>query len=334
MPEDLCCKLRAERKKGRKPSDAVSLPAMSAARPSPGGHSHGHSHHHGIGANQRRLALTLALSVLYMLAEFFGGLYTGSLALLADAGHMLSDAAALLLSLFALWIAQRPPTPQHTWGYHRTEILAALANGATLVGISVYVIIEAVARFRHPEAVQAPLMMAIAGGGLLVNLISLRILSGGKSNNLNIRGAWLHVLTDAFGSVQAIVAGGLIWAFRWTWADPVASILISLLIIYSAWDLLRETIGVLMERTPRHIDVDEVKGTLSDIPGVVAIHDLHVWTITSGMESLSCHVVVEDEAPHGAMLSQVRTTLHDRFGIHHLTIQIEPAEFAEHGRCS
>lgn len=295
-------------------------------------HSHGHSHHHGQGdGNRRRLALACILSVIYMLAELFGGLLTGSLALLADAGHMLSDAAALLLSLFAIWICQRPPTPKHTWGYHRTEILAALANGATLVAISVYVLLEAVERFRHPAKVEAPLMMGIAAGGLLVNLISLRILSGGKSESLNVRGAWLHVLTDALGSVQAIAAGALIWAFGWSWADPVASILISLLVIYSAWDLLRETLGVLMEGTPGHIDVEEVRGTLAGISGVVDVHDLHVWTITSGMESLSAHVVVEDESTACAMLAQVRTKLHDRFGIDHLTIQVEPVEFDEHG---
>jgi cobalt-zinc-cadmium efflux system protein len=297
-------------------------------------HTHGHSHQHGGAAsNRRRLALTCALSVIYMLAELFGGIFTGSLALLADAGHMLSDAAALLLSLFALWISQRPPTARRTWGYHRTEILAALANGATLVAISVYVLIEAVSRFRHPQPVAAPLMMGIAVGGLAVNLIGLRILSGGKDDNLNVRGAWLHVLTDALGSVQAIAAGAVIWAFGWSWADPVASVLISLLVIYSAWDLLRETLGVLMEGAPRHIDVDVVRDTLCCLPGVVAVHDLHVWTITSGMESLSVHVVVGGEESHGDMLTQVRSTLHDRFGIHHLTVQIEPTEFAEHGAC-
>jgi cobalt-zinc-cadmium efflux system protein len=296
-------------------------------------HSHGHSHHHHgpVNGNRRRLAVTLVLSVVYMLAELFGGLYTGSLALLADAGHMLSDAAALLLSLFALWISLRPPTPRRTWGYHRTEILAALANGATLVAISIYVIIEAVSRFRHPEAVNAPVMMGIAGGGLLVNLISLRILAGGKSENLNVRGAWLHVLTDALGSVQAILAGALVWAFGWGWADPAASVLISLLIIYSAWDLLRETVGVLMEGTPSHIDVGVVRDTLSGISGVVAVHDLHVWTITSGMECLSAHVVVADEALACTMLARVRTVLHDRFGIDHLTIQVEPVAFQEQG---
>ncbi|HWN40573.1 MAG TPA: cation diffusion facilitator family transporter [Thermoanaerobaculia bacterium] len=286
----------------------------------------GHAHHgHGHSAsNRRRLALTLALAAVYMLAEAVGGWLTGSLALLADAGHMLSDAAALGLSLFAIWIAQRPPTPRRTWGYHRTEILAALANGATLVAISVWVVVEAVERFRNPPEVDAPVMMAIAVGGLAVNLIGLAILSGGRNDSLNVRGAWLHVLTDALGSVQAIAAGVLIWAYGWLWADPVASILISLLVVYSAWHLLKETVGVLMEGTPAHIDLDEVRNALADLPGVCEVHDLHVWTITSGMEALSAHLVVVEETSTTLLLQQVQSSLHDRFGIHHTTVQIEP----------
>lgn len=295
-------------------------------------HHHGHCHHHGgSDRNRRRLALTLGLVTLYMVAEVVGGLLSGSLALLADAGHMLSDAGALALSLFALWIAQRPPTPRRTWGYYRIEILAALVNGAALVALSAFILIEAVERIRQPGEVRAPLMMAIAMGGLLINLVSLRILSGGKNDNLNMRGAWLHVLTDALGSVQAIVAGGLIWAYGWTWADPVASILIALLVIYSAWDLLRETVGVLMEGTPRHIDVDEVRDCLICLPGVLAVHDLHIWTITSGMESLSVHVVVDEERSYSDALTEVRAILHQRFGIDHMTVQIEPVAFEERG---
>lgn len=295
-------------------------------------HTHGHCHHHGgSDRNRRRLALTLGLVVLYMVAEVVGGLLSGSLALLADAGHMLSDAGALALSLFAIWIAQRPPTPSKTWGYYRIEILAALINGAALVALSIFILFEAVERIRQPAEVRAPLMMAVAAGGLLINLISLRILSGGKNDNVNMRGAWLHVLTDALGSVQAIVAGGLIWAYGWAWADPVASVLISLLVIYSAWDLLRETVGVLMEGAPRHIDVDEVRDCLICLPGVLAVHDLHIWTITSGMESLSVHVVLEEGRSYGDALAEVRAILHKRFGIDHMTVQIEPVEFEERG---
>lgn len=302
------------------------------------GHAHHHGHHHGhhghrgdtSAVNRRRLALTLGLAATYMLAEAVGGWLTGSLALLADAGHMLSDAAALGLSLFAMWIAQRPPTPKRTWGYHRTEILAALINGATLLALSVWVVIEALDRFRSPSEVDAPVMMAISAGGLVVNLIGLRVLSGGRDESLNIRGAWLHVLTDALGSVQAIAAGALIWAYGWQWADPLASILISLLVVYSAWHLLRETVGVLMEGTPSHIDLDDVRNTLAGLPGVEGVHDLHVWTITSGMVALSAHLVVEAEAGSRSLLRTVRTALHDRFGIHHATVQIE-AEDCEVG---
>lgn len=293
------------------------------------GHAHHHGHHHGhygdtsSAGNRRRLALTLGLAATYMLAEAVGGWLTGSLALLADAGHMFSDAAALGLSLFAMWIAQRPPTPQRTWGFYRTEILAALINGATLLALSVWVVIEAVERFRSPAEVDAPVMMAISVGGLVVNLIGLRILSGGRNESLNVQGAWLHVLTDALGSVQAIAAGAVIWAFGWQWADPLASILISLLVVYSAWHLLRETVGVLMEGTPSHIDLDDVRDTLARLPGVAGVHDLHVWTITSGMVALSAHLVVETESASRTLLRTVRTALHDRFGIHHATVQIE-----------
>jgi cobalt-zinc-cadmium efflux system protein len=299
-----------------------------------GGHSHGHHHHHhggtaggGAAGNVRRLSLTLGLAAVYTVAELVGGLMTGSLALLADAGHMLSDVGALALSLFALWIARRPATSRRTWGYYRTEILAALANGATLIAISIYVFVEAWERFRDPPQVDAPVMMAIAVGGLLVNLAGLWILSGGRNESLNVRGAWLHVLTDALGSVQAIVAGALIWAYGWAWADPVASVLIGLLVIYSAWALLREAVAILMESAPAHIDVDEVRDTIISLPGVIAVHDLHVWTITSGMESLSAHLVVEEGREGRALLARVRATLHDRFGIDHITVQLEPEEF-------
>jgi cobalt-zinc-cadmium efflux system protein len=265
-----------------------------------------------------------------MVAEAVGGWLTGSLALLADAGHMLSDAAALGLSAFAVSMARRPRTAKRTYGYHRLEILAALANGATLVAISILVIIEAVRRFGQLETVDAPAMIGIATGGLVVNLVALWILHEGRDENLNMRGAWLHVLTDALGTVQAIAAGALIWGFGWQWADPVASVLISLLVVYSAWSLLKEATGVLMEGAPAHIDVDEVHEAMADVPGVLEIHDLHVWTITSGMESLSAHVVVEDHRFDCTVLGEIRAKLHERFGIHHITVQMETETFEEH----
>jgi cobalt-zinc-cadmium efflux system protein len=293
------------------------------------GHSHRHDHASAAGRNRTRLALVLGLAAVYMLAEAVGGWLTGSLALLADAGHMLSDVAALGLSLFAMMMARRPPTSRRTYGYHRVEILAALANGATLVAISLFVFFEAFQRFRRPPAVDAPVMMAIAAGGLLVNLTGLWILRAGCDESLNVRGAWLHVLTDTLGSVQAIAAGALIWAFGWRWADPAASVLIALLVIYSAWSLLGEATGVLMEGAPSHIDVNEVRSAMALVPGVLEVHDLHVWTITSGLESLSAHVVVEEGRYGCDLLTEIRSLLHEQFGLHHMTVQIETEAFEE-----
>jgi cobalt-zinc-cadmium efflux system protein len=263
-----------------------------------------------------------------------GGIRAGSLALLADAGHMLSDAGALALSLFAVWIAQRPANPRRTYGYHRTEILAALANGATLIAISLFVFIEAWQRLSAPPPVNGPVVTGIAVGGLAVNVAGLFLLHGGKDDNLNVRGAWLHMLTDALGSVGAITGGLLIWRFGWSWADPAVSVLIGLLVIYSAWDLLKESVGVLLEGTPRHIVLPEVRAAMMAVDGVEEVHDLHVWTITSGMHAMSGHVVVGDRADRrqsGEILADLHRELHDRFGLDHLTIQIEPRGFREIG---
>jgi cobalt-zinc-cadmium efflux system protein len=262
-------------------------------------------------------------------AEIAGGVVTNSLALLADAGHMLSDTAALGLSLFAVWIAERPPTPQRTWGYYRGEILAALANGAALVAVSVFIFVEAYHRIRQPPTVWGSVMLAIAAGGLAVNLAGLWILGGGRSESLNVRGAWLHVMTDMLGSIGAIAAAALIWAFRWYWADPAISALIGLLVIYSAWRLVAESVSVLMESAPRGIDVDEVLRVMASVPGVAGVHDLHVWTITSGLDSLSAHVDVADGRRPSEILAELRRVLHGRFGIDHITIQIEPEDFGE-----
>jgi cobalt-zinc-cadmium efflux system protein len=292
------------------------------------GHDHhGHGHSHGGGGraqNRMRLAWTLALTLLYMLAEIVGGYVSGSLALLADAGHMFSDAAALGLSLFAAWISARPPTATHTYGYYRAEILAALANGATLVAIAILIVIEAVHRLNAPQPVEGLLMLGIAAGGLLINIIGLLILNAGKADNLNMHGAWLHLLTDALGSVAALLAGGLIWLKGWNWVDPVASILIALLVIYSSWNLLKQAIAILMESTPAHLDVDQVRSAMVETPGAREVHDLHIWTITSGMVSLSAHVILADGHDQAATLESLRKSLHDRFGIDHITIQIEP----------
>lgn len=289
----------------------------------------GHDHSGARGRSSSRLALVLALVSLYAVAEVVGGLLSNSLALLADAGHMLSDAAALGLSLFAIWIARRPASPRHTYGYYRAEILAAVANAATLLAIAIYIFIEAYGRLGEPPEVQGPLMMGIAGGGLVINLIGLGILHSGRSESLNVRGAWLHVLSDALGSIGAIAAGGLIWAFGWYWTDPVASVIIGLLVLHAGWQLLKEGTEVLMGAAPANIDLEEVRDALLAEPGVVDVHDLHVWTITSGLPSLSAHVVVREDRFGWETLESVRELVHDRFDIDHVTVQLETPSLQE-----
>ncbi len=296
-------------------------------------HHHHHGHEHGgrhaakdsRAAGRKRLAWALALTVGYMVAEIVGGYLSDSLALLADAGHMFSDSAALALSLFASWISQRPPTHKLTYGYYRAEILAALANGATLIAIAILIFIEAFRRLQQPEPVAGGLMLSIASGGLAVNIVGMLILHGGKDASLNIRGAWLHLLTDALGSVAAIVAGALIALFGWYWVDPTASIAIGLLVIYSSWDLVKQAIAILMEGTPAHLDLEILQNAMREVDGVREVHDLHVWTITSGLDSLSAHAVLENGHDPRQALAALQTVLHDRFGIEHVTIQIDPA---------
>ena len=293
-------------------------------------HDHGSRDDHSRD-NIRRLRIALAVAAGYMVAEVIGGLVSGSLALLADAGHMLSDLFALSMSIIAIRIAQRPPTPNRTYGYFRTEILAALGHGVLLVCVSVAIFLEAWERLFEPRDVQAGLMAAVAAGGLAANLVGLVVLRAGSHDNLNVRGAWLHVLSDALGSVGALAAAGAIWAFGWHWADTAASVCIGLLVIYSSWSLLREALDILMEAAPGHIDVPEIHRSITDLPGVLAVHDLHVWTITSGMVALSGHVVAGDSEPHARLLQTICDQLRARFGIEHSTIQLETPDFEEPG---
>lgn len=292
---------------------------------------HDESHAHGgRGTTTKRLAIVLALISAYLVAELVGGLLANSLALLADAGHMLSDAAALALALFAGWVARRPPTPRRSYGYYRAEILAALINGATLVAIAILILVEAWHRLESPPAVRGELVIAIACGGLVINLIALRILNSGKNESLNLRGAWLHVLTDALGSVGAIIGGLSVWMFGWFWADPAVSVLIALLVVYSSWALLRETVAVLMEGAPGGIDVDAIRNVIASVPGVLSVHDLHVWSITSGMIALSAHACVAGDVSQPEILTALRELLREQFRIDHVTIEIEPLE-RQHG---
>lgn len=293
------------------------------------GHSHAGSCSHSHGqTSRRRLLLTLVLAATYMVAEFVGGLLSHSLALLADAGHMLSDVASLALSVFAIWLSDRPAGRQRTFGNYRAEILAALINGAALIAVSVFILFEAWERFQDPPEIQGGLMMGIAVGGLIVNVLGLVILHGGRNDSLNMRGAWLHVVSDALGSVAVIISGILIALYGWNWVDPVISALISALIVFSSWRLLADSVWVLMEGAPGNVEVPEVREALGSVPGVIDVHDLHVWTITSGLDSLSCHVVSDESRPHVDLLKSLRDAVHEKFGIDHVTIQIEPAGFA------
>jgi len=299
-------------------------PHAHAAAGSRGAHAHARRT-----LRERRLALVLAMAAAYMLAEIAGGLWTGSLALLADAGHMGADVASLALSLFAAWLARRPAHPGRTYGYLRAEILAALVNGAALVAVSLGIALEAWGRLRVPAPVDALPMLGIAAGGLGVNLAGLWLLRDGRDDSLNVRGAWLHLLSDALGSAAAIAAGALVLAFGWLAADPLASLLIAALVVRSAWSLLRETVAVLMEGAPAHIDVDRVREAIRGLPGVTSVHDLHVWTITSGLVALSCHVRAADGASPTDVLRAVQCHLREHFAIAHTTIQIEPDDFEE-----
>lgn len=289
-----------------------------------------HSHSHDLGHQHTgRLKLALGLTFVYMLAEAIGGWLTGSLALLADAGHMLTDAGAMLLTLVAFWFAVRPASSRKTYGYYRLEILTALINGVTLVLISFWIFYEAYVRFAAPPPVKSGEMTLIAGGGLAVNILCAWLLHSGHQHNLNLRGAWLHVVGDVLGSVAAIVAGVLMYTFGWYQADPICSALIGVIIIYGSWKLIRESVNVLLEGTPAHIDLGAVEEAIIKTDGVDDVHDLHIWTITSGLEALSAHVIHRKEIKQIDLLIELRAKLHERFGIDHLTIQMETADFED-----
>lgn len=294
---------------------------------SPAGHTANAHAAPGRAASARRLAATLALVATYLVAELAAGLWTGSLALLADAGHMLADAASLALALFAIWLAERPAPAARTFGYQRAEILAALANGVALVVVAVFIAVEAIGRIAAPPAVDALPALAVAAGGLLVNLAGLAVLHGAREASLNLRGAWLHVLSDALGSVAAIGATAAIWLADLRVADPLASLAIAALVTRSAWRLLRETVDVLLETAPSHVDMDALRRALESQRGVVSVHDLHVWTITSGLVSLSCHVHADPACDGHELLGRLTHELRDHFGIGHVTIQLEPEGF-------
>ncbi len=291
---------------------------------------HDHAHHlpsgqagSASGRHSYRLGIALGLTLTYMSAEVIGGILTGSLALLADAAHMLTDAAGLGLALLAIRFAARPATAQKTYGYMRAEILSALANSTFLLLVTGYILYEAYTRFLSPPEVASTPMMIVAIIGLVVNLISMRILSGGSSESLNVRGAYFEVISDMLGSIGVIIAALVIKFTGWTVADPIIAAAIGLFIIPRTWRLLNETIHILLEGVPGDIELADVSQSLSSIENVQAIHDLHVWTITSGMNAMSVHLKVATPAQSPVALQQAREIMRSKYKIEHVTIQIE-----------
>jgi cobalt-zinc-cadmium efflux system protein len=278
---------------------------------------------HGHEVNRRSLIRALGITAVWFIVELSAGFYTNSLALLADAAHMMTDLAAMSLSLFALKIAARPATHEKTFGYLRAEILAALANGVFLVLIGCYISYEAYQRFFHPPMIRSTIMLVVSVIGLGANLIAARLLAHSDMENLNLRGAFLHVVGDILGSVGAIIAGVLMVVWRWYLADPIVSVIVSALILYSSWHLLRDSVDVLLEGTPRHLNIATILSEMGSIEGVLSVHDLHVWSITSGWPAMSCHVVLRADADPDVVLRSLSLLMRNRHGIEHTTIQIE-----------
>jgi cobalt-zinc-cadmium efflux system protein len=309
-------------------------------------HAHDHSHSHpavvqgdrGAGGTAnciqiappppqalRRLWAVMGITAVFMVVEAVGGWMAHSLALLADAGHMLTDVGALGLTLLTAWIARRPADDSKSYGYQRWEILAALINGALLFAIAIAVVYEALARIRSPEPIRSGLFLAVACAGLAANSVALFLLHGDHGHSLNTRGAYLHILGDLLGSAGAIVAALVVRYTGWTPVDPLLSIALSLLILVGAWRLVRESTDILLEAVPRHVSMAEVQRRMLAVGGVLAVHDLHVWTVTSGVVAMSGHVIVPDLTAHPRVLRDIRGEL-GRLGIGHVTVQIEVAE--------
>ena len=301
-----------------------------------GGHDHGHHHHHGLrghdhsaelrNASKRSLIGALVLIAGYMFAEVIGGILSGSLALIADAGHMLTDAASIGLALVATQFATRAATAERTYGLHRLEILAALLNALTLWLIAGWVVLEAFNRFRNVTEVEGVLMLSVGTIGLVVNVLAAWILHRSSKHSVNVEGAFRHVMADLLGSVGVIVSGILVWAFGWTLADPIVSVAIAILILLSTWRLLTKVVHILLEGVPEHIDVYSLCSKMEDEEGVVLIHDIHVWTISQGYDALSAHVLVDNDYSKSKLdflLHRLRKIASSDFGIQHVTIQID-----------
>ena len=295
------------------------------------GHAHGTISRGETAAGRHKgsLLAALALTSAFMAAEIIGGLWTGSLALLADAAHMLTDAGGLALALIAIRFAERPATPQKTYGYVRMEVLSALTNAVVLLLLTVYILYEAYERFRNPPEILGGPMLAVAVAGLVVNLISMKLLSSGSSQSINVKGAYFEVLSDMLGSLGVILAALVVMLTGWTLVDPIIGAGIGLFIVPRTWILLRQAVHILMEGTPPEVDLALLEKKLAEIPGVVAVHDLHVWTITSGLDAMSGHLVLADMARAREVLVAARELVGHEFGIGHVTIQTEDRALRE-----
>ena len=274
--------------------------------------------------NKKKLRIVFGLTATYLIAEVIGGLVTGSLALLADAGHMLTDVAGIGLALLAIRYAERPPTPARTYGYYRAEILAALTNAVVLIGISLYILVEAYRRFRNPPEVSTTGMLIVATIGLVVNVVGLMVLRSGTTSSLNMKGAYFEVMSDLLTSIGVLIAGVIMMTTGWYYADPIISALIGLLILPRTWKLMREAIGVLLEGTPADVDITKVRDTIAAVPGVAGVHDLHVWSLTSGTNALSAHVVVTEGSAYEDVLARVSRLATGELRMAHVTLQMEP----------
>jgi len=288
-------------------------------------HIHAHSHTHGLRREGNKRSLTIALVITFgiMVAEALGGWLTNSLALLSDAGHMLSDTGSLALSLVAVWLAAKPASPSKSYGYYRFEILAALFNGLALFAIAVVIMWEAYGRFMDTPAVNSGPMMLIAFIGLAANLASAWVLlrQGDVKGNINLRSAYLHMISDALGAVGAILAGFFMYQFGWYIADPIISVVVSLMILKGAWSVVRQSVHILMEGVPSRADIAEITAALAAIDGVTNVHDVHVWTVSSGYDAFSCHLLVRQGFTPSQVLARAVPLLEQRFGIRHTTIQ-------------
>ena len=286
------------------------------------GHAHGHTHTPA-GKNKRRLAIVLSLTTAYLIAEVVAGLLTHSLALLADAGHMLTDVAGLGFALMAIRFAERPATPERTYGFYRVEILAALANAVVLIGISVYILYEAYDRFRNPPEVESRAMLVVAAVGLVINLVGIYLLRAASKESLNMKGAYYEVFSDLLTSVGVIAAALIMLTTGWYYADPLISAGIGLFILPRTWMLMKDAVGVLLEGTPADVNLASLREAISNVAGVASVHDLHVWSLTSGVNAMSVHAVLADHALHDEVLASVQRKVTSEFKIAHATVQVE-----------